>query len=71
MVGNTGKYIFDKNVLAETPLMSISHKGQSKYWDDATLIYGYYTNPEVEEFSQISNIEYSSQIARWNGNNED
>ena len=71
IVGNTGIYVFDNNVLAETPLKEIRHDGLDEPWASAKMIYGYYTDPQQENFSQIENISYDTAMEQWIGDGED
>lgn len=71
IIGNTGQYVFDNNVLAETPLVEIRHIGLEEPWKSATMIYGYYTDPSQNNFSQIESIEYYNSIERWIGDGAD
>lgn len=69
-LGFTGGFDFgDKEVLSQNPLVGITLESDS--WEDAVLLYGYYTEKAYTSFSSISNVTIDDKVAQWMGTDRD
>ena len=72
VIGITGIYEFDKDLLSENHLMMVrSFTNLPHYWQDSTMTYAIYSEAKMSDFSAISDVKITDTIETWIGQNRD